>query len=154
MITITLKVPGYIKSYLSTIHGETYKVSTRDSFGILVLNTLKKKSYYYQHAEDDKCTVDYPIVISLSTFEKYGCTITQEQMTQIYKSIDSDFRESLYITAIVNKAYFGIDYKATITKLLYTYNIDENDLSYSTIRKDFNRKKTKIASSLNLGGTF
>ncbi len=149
MITIELPVPAYLHSYLTTVYGKDYKVSATDDLGILILNVLSKKYDYYKYnREYDKNSSRYTITMSISTLEKHGCNITQQKINQINKHIDSSFRTSLFRAAIINKEYFNIQYKETINAILNSFNIDEADLSYSTIRKDFNRKKNSIASYL------
>ncbi len=152
MISIDLKVPPYLKSYLTTLYGDEYHLGTADSLGILVLNTLKKKSCYYKHSIDDNRTSVYKLHISLSMFEKYGCGISEEQLTQICKAVDNEFRRAVYTHAILSKSFQGFEYKDSILSFLYAYNISEEELSYSTIRRDFNRKKTKITERLTLTG--
>ncbi|MBS9766520.1 MAG: hypothetical protein KGV44_03130 [Flavobacteriaceae bacterium] len=58
----------------------------------------------------------------------------------------------MYRTAIINYQSFGIQYKKSITAYLESFNITEDELSYSTIRKDFNRKKSEIENALRLKG--
>ncbi len=150
-ITIALPVKSYIKKYLETQYGADYKVNISDSFGILILNVLHKKTSYYNYKrEKDNREESFPIHISLSNFEKYGCGITDMQLYLIHKSIDYDFRMSMFQAAVINHRKFGIRYKESIESFLDSFNISEDELSYSTIRKDFNRKKTKIEQSLNL----
>jgi hypothetical protein len=50
----------------------------------------------------------------------------------------------------MNHYYYSIPYKFTIINILRSYNIEENDLPYETIRKDFNRKKEEIQKRLLL----
>ncbi len=152
-ITIQLSVNSYIKKYLESAYGLEYKVSNTDDFGILILNTLGKKSTYYEYKrEKDNRSDLYTIHISLSNFEKYGCTISERQLYLIHKSIDYNFRSAMYRAAIVNYESFGIQYKKSINAYLKSFDITEDELSYSTIRKDFNRKKADIQASLYLKG--
>lgn len=155
MIHIDLAVPLYLKTYLTSVYGVAYHVTTNDDLGILILNTLKKKSIYYNHANNNEQRTNvFTIHISMSMFEKYGCNLSEEQLFQIYKNIDYGFRRHLYISAIVNKEYQGIPYKNTIENTLRAFRISEEELSYGTIRKDFNRKKGALIERLLLKGHF
>ncbi len=151
LISIPLPVNNYIKKYLIATYGDEYKVRIADSFGILILNILQKKSIYYDYKKekDNRCT-SYPIFLSISNFEKYGCAISEQRLYLIHKSLDADFRKSMYHTAIINFHKFGIQYKKSIETFLKSFNIDEDELSYGTIRRDFNRKKAKIEAALKL----
>lgn len=141
-----------MKSYLTTQYGKEYVINTTEFLGILMLNVLKKKSFYYKHVVDDSRTSVYKLRISLSMFEKYGCSISEEQLTQICKAIDSEFRRCVYSHAILCKNQSGLEYKDAILGFLYAYNIPEEELSYSTLRRDFNRKKASISERLTLTG--
>lgn len=152
VITIQLPVSIYIKKYLVALHGPTYHVSITDDFGILILNTLRKKSIYYHYKSQKEISTCYSISISFSNFEKYGCGISELQLHQIYKSLDSHFRMTMYRTAIINYHSFGIQYKKSILAYLKSYGITEDEMSYGTIRKDFNRKKSEIELKLKIKG--
>lgn len=154
MITIDLPVPAYIKIYLLSLYGANYKVSLNDDLGILILNILQKKggNYNYYKRETDNRNEVFSIRISFSMFEKFGCIISENQLYHIHKAIDSGFRMNLYRNAIINKNYSNIQYKDSILSFLKAFNINEEQLSYETIRKDFNRKKVEIEEKLNLIG--
>lgn len=153
MVHIDLAVPSYLRTYLISLFGDNYRVSSKDDLGILILNTLRKKSHYYKHVpKQDERSVYYSLHISMSLFEKYGCTLSSEQLFQIYKQLDSGFRRSLYVNAIVNKEYQSIPYKNSIENTLQAFGIGEDELSYSTIRKDFNRKKVHLQQRLQIKG--
>lgn len=152
-ITIWLPVSSYIKNFLVAVYGDAYKVSATDDLGILILNILQKKSVYYEYKrKNDDRNTNYPIHISFSNFEKYGCVISEQQLYQINKSLDSNFRNTMYRNAIVNQHSFGIQYKKTILAYLKSYGITEDEMNYATIRKDFNRKKASIESKLRIKG--
>ncbi len=149
MITIELPVPAYIYSYLHTMYGPNYEVKTTDNFGIMILGILEKKSIQYHSVSFNKRnTKKYVINLSISVFEKHGCYITEQHVYRISKLLDYNFRYNLFTYAIVNKEFFSIEYKRTINALLKFYNIEESELQYSTIRKDFNRKKKEIEKKI------
>ncbi|CAA0239704.1 conserved hypothetical protein [Tenacibaculum maritimum] len=150
MVTIEIPVSQYIKKYLISVYGTNYKLSLKDDFGILVLNCLQKKTYYqYKNEKEDRIT-SFPVKISISQFDKYGCLITEKQLYEIYKTLDYQFRGAIYRAAIVNNIRFKIDYKDSIWAHLESYDITDEDISWETIRKDFNRKKLRIKEQLFL----
>lgn len=151
MFTLHISVPTYLKKYLLQTYGNDYKVSYGDDLGILILNLLKNKSNAYYEFEPklkNKESVYFDIKISMSFFDKYGCSFNHNDMELITRSIDKWFRNMLYRSAILNYSHFGVPYKNTISKYLSSFGIGEDELSYSTIRRDFNRKKAKIAEQL------
>lgn len=150
MVIIFLPVSDYIKKYLTALYGESYKVSINDEFGILIKNCLQKKTYYKYKPSKDNRSTHYPIHISISQLEKYGCIIREQQVSEIYKTLDFNFRNNIYRQAVINKTKFNIDYKDSVLAYLSSYGIKENEMSYSTIRKDFNRKKRTIERQLVL----
>ena len=56
----------------------------------------------------------------------------------------------VYIDCIFNKERYGIEYQTTILNFLDFYDITEEELSYDSLRKDFNRNKKKIALRLKI----
>lgn len=150
MVILQLPVSNYIKKYLIALYGESYKLTINDELGILIRNCLQKKTYYNYKPIKDIRNTHYSIHISISQFEKYGCMIREQQISEIYKTLDFNFRNNIYRQAVINKIKFNIDYKDSVLAYLSSFGISENEMSYSTIRKDFNRKKEKIESQLLL----
>lgn len=152
-LTIRLPVSSYIKKFLVAVYGDAYRVSVTDDFGILILNILQKKSIYYKYnRKNDDRNTNFSIHISFSNFEKYGCVISEQQLYQINKSLDSNFRTTMYRNAIINFHSFGVQYKKSILAYLNSYGITEEEMKYTSVRKDFNRKKGAIESKLRLKG--
>lgn len=145
-----ISVPAYLKKFLVATYGAAYKVDFSDELGVLILSTLRKKSthyYEFKKVANDRAAT-YEFCISMSFFDKYGCNITADDMTLLAKTIDRWFRNSLYRSAVLNEYHFGIAYKDTINRYLQSYDISEDELNYSTIRRDFNRKKKHIEQTL------
>lgn len=150
MIKILIQVPVYLKKFLEKTYGESYQLQHDDYLGILILNTLKKKSNtYYEFTKSKGEMSNYEVCISMSFFDKYGCSINENDMILLGRAIDNWFRQNLYQTAILNEKHFNIPFKETIVHYISSYGISEDELSYSTIRRDFNRKKESIAEKLD-----
>lgn len=154
MLQLKIPVPTYLKKFLTKSYGDDYKVSFNDEIGVLILNTLKNKSVYHEitlSKNQREYDTDYFCVeISLSNFDKYGCHITQKDLILLRKSLDNLFRNQMFRTGVMNQSLMNIPFKNTFEMYLKTYGITEDDLSYSTIRRDFNRKKNAIAKRLDL----
>ena len=64
--------------------------------------------------------------------------------------MENIFRDSIYEQAIMNKQYYGIDYKTSIENALDFYGIVEDAKSYySTLIRDFTRKKEAIMERMD-----
>ncbi len=148
MIAIELPVPAYLYSYLTSKYGSNYVVNATDDLGLIILSVLKKKTIQYNYIPNNRDAKTYLIYLSFSAFEKHGCHISEQHISQINKLLDQNFRSNLFMYAIVNKEFFDIEYKKTINAILKFFNIEESELQYATIRKDFNRKKKKIEERL------
>lgn len=144
MIQIEILIPAYLKSFLQHCYGNDYKASYNDEFGAMILSILQKKTSYGNITPKNKKLVPYPIKMSMSFFEKQGCHIYETDRAIIAKTIDQWFRNQLFRYAVINEKFFKIPYKETITRFLKSFGISEDELNYSTIRKDFNRKKERI----------
>ena len=151
MLSISLHLPIYLIKYMRTLYGEPYAPKASDEIGIYILNVLQRKSNLseYQLRAKKEILYTYQLTISTSNYEKRGAIILPQQNTLIVKFVDSLFRRELFRTAVMNH-YYSIPYKFTIINILRSYNIEENDLPYDTIRKDFNRKKEEIQKRLLL----
>ena len=154
MIEIPLKLPLYLIKYMRTLYGEPYAPKTNDEIGIYILNILQYKSIQCVRCdflkESKKDLYSYQLSINESVYYKYGGFISISQNSMLARFIDSIFRKNLFRTAVMNHYYYSIPYKFTIINILRSYNIEENDLPYDTIRKDFNRKKEEIEKRLLL----
>ncbi len=150
-ISINIEVSTHIYKYLTALYGDDYVASFRDSLGILILSSLQKQSHIKEYdVKKKELTREYSVHINFSSLEKHGCFISEKQLYKITKSLEYDFRYQIFRTAILNKENFGIDYKKSILKFLESYNIHDSELPYSTLIRDFNRKKHEIEKNLNI----
>ncbi|WP_418124274.1 hypothetical protein ACNFU2_06555 [Chryseobacterium sp. PTM-20240506] len=143
-ITLHLSVPRYVKKILQFKYGDDYKAREDTLLGMVVLNTLQKKSdrnYTYKRANPD--ITYFSLKVGIDKANRKGFQHNQSRSYQISKAIERDIREKLYTEAITNEINYGIDFKTTIQNFLDLYDITEDELSYETIRKDFNRYKNQ-----------
>lgn len=147
---IKLLLPKYLLKYMRKMYGEPYQLKSDNDVGLYLLHILERKSMaseYKYHPRSGELHA-YRIAVNASQYEKKGCILSQEKIGLVLKYIDQHFRRELYTQAVVNYHQFQIPYKDTILKRLEMYDIDESDLMYETLRKDFNRKKGSIEERL------
>lgn len=143
-ITLHLSVPRYVKKILEFKYGDEYKATETTLLGMVVLNSLQKKSernYTYRRENPD--ITYFSLRVGIDKVYRKGFQFNQQKALQLSKAIERDIREKLYTEAITNDLNYGIDFKTTLENFLTLYDIAEDELSYETIRKDFNRYKNQ-----------
>ncbi|MFJ1424860.1 hypothetical protein ACILFS_00915 [Capnocytophaga canimorsus] len=153
MITLKIPVPTYLYKYLISLYGEEYVPSMYDELGVVVLATLEKsfsisKDFKSNNWKGKSMDNNFVIHLNYSQFKNNGFHIYPEKIHYLQVFIDNQFRYSMYRTAILNNEKFKISYKDTITQILAGYGITEEEFSYESIRKDFNRKADEIRKNL------
>jgi hypothetical protein len=158
-IVLQLPVPRYLKKILDSKYGDSYTAKEYCLFGMTVINILKRKSdrdyesirkKHFQNYRFKDVNEYFFVTINLDKARHNGYEITQKRAYQIVRAIDRDVRENLYLSAIFNKLHYGIEYQSTILNFLDFYDITEEELSYESIRKDFNRKRKSLLEKLNI----
>lgn len=147
---VQIELPVYLVKFLQTIYGDEYRLNNKEELGIMVLNSLLRKTdpyYQFKKLVYGRPGI-YTFIISDQDYEMRGCELGEADQIMICRVIDRWFRNNLYRTAVVNQQRFGIPVKKTIINYLDVYGVSEDDLPYSTIRKDFNRKKKRIQIQL------
>ena len=159
-VLLQLTVPLYLKKILEIKYGNPYTAKENTLFGMTVLNTLKRKSDHdYTYTRNQYSGGNYRfknstevffINVSVDRVKRKGFAFDQRRTFQIVKALDRTIREELYISAIVNKEKYGIEYQTTLLDFLELYDIEEEELSYESLRKDFNRNRRKLAEKLKI----
>lgn len=159
-VLLQLPVPSYLKKILEKRYGENFQASRKTLLGLTIINTLKgKRDRDYESARKIytngnyrfKSTKEYYFIrVSVDTAKRKGYVHTQATAEHIVRALDRDIREDLYMTAIFNKEKYGIEYKTSILNFLDLYDISDEELSYDSLRKDFNRKRLKIEQKLKI----
>jgi hypothetical protein len=147
-VSICLQVPKYLKKVLLIRFGENYQAKENHWFGILVINILQRKSdrkYYFRKQNNEEI---FCFTISYEKARKKGFSIDEMKMKSIVRSLDKNFRDEIYYHAVLNNVNYGIDYKTSIDNFLESYDISEDEFPYETLRKDFNRNKTRIIKKI------
>lgn len=159
-VLLQLPVPAYLKKILEKKYGENPTATRNNLLGLTVISTLKgKRDRDYEASRKVYNSGNYRFKdaqqyffmnVCLDTAKRKGFTHSMQMANRIVKAYDRDIREQLYIDCIFNKEKYGIDYQTTILNFLDFYDISEDELSYDSIKKDFNRNKKKIASRLKI----
>lgn len=159
-VLLQLNVPRYLKKILEVKYGNEYKPRETELLGIAVINTLKKKSdrnyqYIRQKSPTDnnrfkESNEAFFISLAVDKASRKGFSVDPKRANQIVKALDRNLREDLYTTAIINHHRYDIEFQTTIENFLDLYDISEEELSYESIRKDFNRNKKRIAEKLKI----
>ena len=150
-VLLQLPVPKYLKKILEFKYGENYKAKENTLLGFTVINALQKKSdrnYSFQKQSSHESY--FFITISVDKAQRKGFSFSQQKAYQLAKALHRNIREELYITAIINKAKYEIEYQTTLLEFLEMYDITDEELSYESLRKDFNRYVYKVKKN----GTF
>ena len=147
---IKLLLPKYLLKYMRKMYGEPFHIKGDNDIGLYLMHILERKrtaSEYKYHPRSGELHT-YRVAVNPTQYDKRGCILSQDKVGLVLKYIDQHFRRELYTQAVVNYHQFQIPYKDTILKRLEMYDIEESDLMYETLRKDFNRKKGRIEERL------
>lgn len=154
MVEVQLKLPVYLKKILVARYGEVYILKDTSLLGMAISNVLHKKYYAVRRYRDrdnppknyrfKELSATYPVKLSVNRAVRKGFEINDTKIHKIVRAIDNSIREELYRTAISNKEEYGIDYQTTFLNFLDQYGIEEEELSYESIRKHFNRVKNNF----------
>lgn len=155
MVTLQLQVPKYLKKILITKYGDNYVLKENSLLGMSICGTLIQKSYAihrfrngefanYRKYRYKEMSETFIIKLSVKIAVRKGFEINEDKLHKIVRSIDKSIREELYSMAILNKQLYNIEYQTTLLNFLDEYDIIEEELSYDSLRKDFNRNYQKL----------
>jgi len=151
--SIEIPVNPAVKKYLEIKLGKEYHLSTDDWFGIMIYNFLIYKSNKNFKITPKRISDNpsfFTVFISENQAEKNGISLTEKQEISINNMVEKIFREEMYNLAILNKTLCEIEYRVSINYFLDSFDITEDDLSFDTIIKDFDRKKFTMMEKLYL----
>lgn len=152
-VTIHLPVTPAIKKFLEVRLGKEYKLTANDWFGPIILSILENKTnkHYEINCKNNQLrTSTFDITVSLSMAEKAGFIIAPRQENIINQIVEGIFREDMYLQSILNKKMYLIDYQTTISTILDSYDITDEEMNYESIKRDFNRKRAALEEKLYL----
>lgn len=136
-VVINFPVKPHVYKYLQNKVGEKLVVTKFDFFGGMVLDILTKK-YSDLEAVTDRYT--FPVEISFSYMEKMGIYIDNKVVKKFNSRVDAMFREEMRGFANINYNANHTPKETSLKQFLFQYNIDEDDIKFETLLKDFKRK--------------
>ncbi len=149
-----LPVPKYLKRVLEKKYGEDFQATETTLLGFVVLQILKRKSEIKYDYQKKQSPIDYfKVYIGVRKAGIKGFIFNQKRSYQLAKTLERQTKEELFINAIHNKENYGIDYQVTLLDFLDFYDIPDEELTYETLRKDFNRQKIKLMQKLKIDYT-
>lgn len=158
------KIPTkpYLKRYLHFRYPQPYRISLADSFGVFLYHILRRQTYRVAHQPiAANFSVKYSIKIGKWYLDSKGvCYLTNSTIVLFNNFVESMLREELYkhlescelhyaaTAEIYNLKTSPFTTKAGILNFLDKYNIDQQELSYQTLKKDYYRYKLKKQNKL------
>jgi len=155
-----LIIPVAIKPYIKKFIGKEYQVepfvlSTNNLYGIFLFNCLQKPSPKLIRSIDDVDSMPVSVyndtlkvMISENYWNKYGCIISPQKQYHFNKFVAYQFNEEFY-KYVKNR----IGSKGSINKAIITfrdnYDISEDELSFKTIQRAFQRRNQSVNTSLS-----
>jgi hypothetical protein len=139
-VVINFPVKPHVYKYLQNKVGEKLVVAKFDFFGGMVLDILTKK---YSDLEAVTNALTFPVEISFSYMEKMGIYIDNRVIKKFNSRVDAMFREEMKGFANINYLVNQTPKEASLKLFLYQLNIDEDDIKFETLVKDFKRKNKK-----------
>jgi hypothetical protein len=139
-VVIHFPVKPHIYKYLQNKIGEKLVVTKFDFFGGMVLDILTKK---YSDLESVTNTLTFPVEVSFSYMEKMGIYIDGRVIRKFNSRVDAMFREEMRGFANINYNANQTPKETSLKLFLFQYNIDEDDIKFETLVKDFKRKNNK-----------
>lgn len=152
-VLLQLPVPKYLKRILEKKYGEDFQATETTLLGLVVLQTLKRKSEVNYDYKKQNQNDYFQVWIGVRKAGIKGFVFNQKRSHQLAKTLERQTKEDLFTTAILNKETYSIEYQITLLNFLEFYDIPDEELSYETLRKDFNRHKIKIMEKLNINYT-
>jgi hypothetical protein len=148
--TIKVHIEPFVKKFIA---GQGYDVNnfviTKNcKYGIFLFNCLEKANLKLIKREREfEWDADYSdtltVYVSENFWQKKGNIIMPEKQMDFNKMVNYDFHEEFY-RYVKNR----IDKKGSINKAIHTfrdsYDITEDDLSFWTIQRAFQRRQRRI----------
>lgn len=153
-VIIEIPTKSYLRKFMEVNFGSDVKLTERNWIGVLVLNILKRKTFKNPNYDYKKYNFTYDDSLKfrahLDKTYRYGCILLEPQKFYINRSIEGIFKDEIIKQALINQSAYKIDFKTSILTILDAYDITEEELSYETLRKHYNRNHIKFKNRLIL----
>jgi hypothetical protein len=154
--TAKVAVRPFLKKYLGKHHQvEPFVISTENAYGMLLYSFLERpKLKIVRDVPDEDFAIDkkiYSETLLVKIGEKYwnhrGCVLSPQSQLHFNKFVLQNFNEEFY-----KYVKHRIGPKGTINKSIRDfvdmYDITEDDLSFRTIQRAFQRRNAKMKASI------
>lgn len=154
-LVVPIAIKPFIKKFIEKdFSADPFVVTTNNLYGIFLFTCLEKASPKLLRAEREFAldagiySGSLKILISENYWNKYGCIITPQKQYHFNKFVSYQFHEEFY-KYVRNR----IGAKGSINQAIFDfrdiYGISEDDLSFKTIQRAFQRRHQMITRSLS-----
>lgn len=148
-ITQNIPVADHVYKYLKVICGSDHIVANRSTYiGSLILSIQGRN--YDVRMKKKRYTKVFKADISECYYEKTGLHITKENAQLFNDQVDKKFRDELYRNMLINDHLDEKHFVKSMRRFLAFYQIDEDDIKFDTLHRDFKRKKEELMRSFNM----
>lgn len=140
-IYITVKIPvrPHVKKYISSRYGTEHTLSKRSLLGMLIFQLLDKSIERPDH-QREKLSEHYCIQIPEFYTKSKGFSIGYKRAHYLGVCLERLFMEDL-VQSVEILHYKGFSVAESIRTFLKQFDINENDLNYDSIYRQFQREK-------------
>lgn len=147
-ITQNIPVANHVYKYLMVICGSDHIIANRSTYiGSLILSIQGRN--YDVRMKKSKFTKIFKADITEAYYEKTGMHITKENAQLFNDQIDKKFRDELYRNMLINDHLDEKHFIKSMRRFLEMYRIDEDDIKFDTLHRDFKRKKDELINNFN-----
>jgi hypothetical protein len=136
VIVINFPVKAHVYKYLQAKVGEKLVVTNTNFFGATVLDILSKQYSDYSSVSDE---ITFPVEISFRYMRTHGIYIDKRIVRKFNNRFDDMFREEMRSHVSISLQQNNIPKDKSLRQFLFSYNIDEDDIKFETLKKDLGR---------------
>lgn len=155
-LIVPVAIKPYIKKYIA---GQEYEVcplelTKTNKYGLFLFNCLEKptEKNLRQVKLDDIDHAVYSdtleVMISENFWVKQGCVFTPAKQMDFNKFVSYDFHQEFF-NYVKNRTYRKGDINKAIMSFRELYGITEDELSFKTIQRAFQRRNERVNCSLS-----
>lgn len=133
-----ISVAPHIQRFLKYHFGECYQFSRKDWFGPIIAGVLKK-GYRTSLVKQGEAT--YTLQFSEDSLERLGRHIDWDNIIFINIAADKVFRTMLFGYMDLNRKLDKCTARQSMSEFLTEYGITEQEISFETLYKDYQRKR-------------
>lgn len=158
-LEIRVAVKPYVKKFIGASYAvDPFVLTTNNMYGIFLFHSLEKPKLTIAEDtpaidEDEKLdeSIYYgnlPVLISENFWNKKGCIIPAGKQYHFNKFVTYQFHEEFY-KYVQNRLGPKGSRNSAIKKFLQLYDISEDELSFKTIQRAYERRVSPVTRSLS-----